>query len=580
MKSLKTLGITPRSYLENFNYFYVAIIFLISIRFIAVFWNVDTYHEGDKYPSIIEMAQGGMIFRDVNHIYGFLMTIINFPLVKFFGNYLIVTRLSGFIIQMLLVLVSYKLFKSFASLSVSRNLTLLLLGISNAWSWINPSIGASGNTWPTHYGMLFVCLSLLLIIKKSKSFMDELFIFGIAGFLSAVAWSARLEFVTVWFLQTLAIIWIVFQYKRVKIQSLISWLFGSIGYFSFSLFLMQMSGSLEGWFEQTIKVWYSDPPAQPSFNLGWLVINGFSFFAVMVLPMLIYFVSYKAIKSKWNLPKQVFAIFAVVILWILVGVTFSDFTIGKYPVNAWVLGVIERGLFGFASIFVCFFLLSLVFVKNKRIRNTYGALEVQEKSKFVIVASTCVGLFSLFHIVNADYLFMSITPFICFFLFIGVKFFPDYDNETLFKALNLSCKIIVILSVMLFIPKTIASDGYKYKTPLLKGMIDQDFDRGVRTDHNFSAIKKAIGNGKLWTFCVSGLYSVSDRGFISEDKWVWNLQPESWMTPRIEKPQMGDVMLVCNLSLGEKRIFDRRLASGEFALLENLFGMDLYKVVK
>lgn len=580
MKPLKELRITPRNYLKNFTHFFIVILFLITIRFIAVFWNVDTYHEGDKYPSIIEMAQGGVIFRDVNHIYGFLMSIVNFPLVKVFGNYLIVTRLSGFIIQMLLVIVSYRLFKNFVSLSVSRNLTLLLLGISNAWSWINPNIGASGNTWPTHYGMLFVCFSLLLIIKKPKSFKAEVVTFGIAGFLSAVAWSARLEFITVWFLQTLAIAWIVFQYKSIKIQSLISWLFGSVGYFSISLFLMQMSGSLEGWFEQTIKVWFSEPPAQPSFNLGWLVINGFSFFAVMVLPLMIYLISYQSLKSRWNLPKQIFVNSGIVILWILIGVAFSDFTIGKYPVNAWVLGVIERGLFGFASIFVCVFLLSMVFAKNKKIRNAYSALLVQDKSKFVIVTSTCAGLFSLFHIVNADYLFMSITPFICFFLFVAGKLFPDYDKETFFKALNLSCKIIIILSVMLFVTKTVASDNYKYKTPLLKGMIDQDTDRGSRTDQNFYSIKKAIGSGKLWTFCVSGLYSVTDRGFISQDKWVWNLQPERWMVPRIEKPQIGDVMLVCNLSLGEKRIFDRRLDSGEFALLENLYGMDLYTVVK
>jgi hypothetical protein len=580
MKTLEELRIRSGKYLKNYNHFYLVTLFLIAIRFIAVFWNVDTYHEGDKYPSIIEMAQGGVIFRDVNHIYGFLMTIINFPLVRFFGNYLIITRISGFIIQMLLVLISYKLFRIFVSLSVSRNLTLLMLGISNAWSWINPNIGASGNTWPTHYGMLFVSCSLLLIIQKPKSSKAGVVIFGVAGFLSAVAWSARLEFLSVWFLQTLAIAWIVFQHKSVKFQSLMSWLFGSLGYFCISLFLMQMSGSLEGWFEQTIKVWYSDPPAQPSFNLGWLVINGFSFFAVMALPIMIYFISYQALKSNWNLSKQAFAISGIFILWILIGVAFSDLTIGKYPVNAWVLGVIERGLFGFASVFVFVFVLSLVFAKNKIIKNAYSSLSVQDKSQFVIVSSTCAGLLSLFHIVNADYLFMSITPFVCFFLLVAGKLLPNYDKETFFNALNLSCKIIVILSVMLFVPKTIASDNYKYKTPLLKGMIDQDFVRGIRTDQNFYSIKKAVGNGKLWTFCLSGLYSVTDRGFISEDKWVWNLEPESWMVPRIEKPRKGDVMLVCNLSMGEKKIFDRRLASGEFALLENLYGMDLYTVIK
>jgi hypothetical protein len=71
---------------------------------------------------------------------------------------------------------------------------------------------------------------------------------------------------------------------------------------------------------------------------------------------------------------------------------------------------------------------------------------------------------------------MSITPFICYFLFVASKLLPENNTETFFKALNLSCMIIVILSILLFVPKTLGSDNYKYKTPLLKGMIDQDFD--------------------------------------------------------------------------------------------------------
>ena len=48
----------------------------MGMNFFVTFMNVDIYHEGDKFPSVVVMADGGMIFRDVNNIYGFFQTLI------------------------------------------------------------------------------------------------------------------------------------------------------------------------------------------------------------------------------------------------------------------------------------------------------------------------------------------------------------------------------------------------------------------------------------------------------------------------------------------------------------------------
>ena len=569
----------PIEYLSTRTFFFTAIV-LVSMRFYSSLWNVDTYHEGDKYPSIIVMAQGGMIFKDVNHIYGFLMTFINFPFVKIFGNYLLVTRITGFITQILLIWISYLLFRMFVNLQTSRLIALLLLSIANAWSWINPNIGASGNTWPTHYGMFFTCASLLLLLNRSNRSNWNLLRFGAAGFLSATAWSARLEFIAVWLLQTLAIVLITLLYKNIKGRELASWVIGSTSYFTITLSFLHFNGAFNDWFIQTIKVWFSNPPAQPAFNLAWLLVNGVSFFAVATLPLGIFLITHVGTQKKWGMAMQFLAYTLLIIGWISFGQIFKTLEIGKYPINEWIGAIIRRGLFGFAPVFVFIFIASLVLVIKKKSRTAISNLGDLEKSNLLILVSTCLGVFSLFHIVNADYLVMSITPFICFSLFYLKHFSVKFSRDHFLKSFNATLSVIIILSAALFIQKNVSSEIYHYKTPILKGMIDHNVERGIDTDNNFQEIQTAVGSGKIWTFCILGLYSVNNEGFISNDKWVWNLQPEKWMAPRILQPKLGDVLLVCNLSSSEQTIFDQRVTKGEFTLLKQIHGMNLYKVIK
>jgi hypothetical protein len=79
-------------------------------------------------------------------------------------------------------------------------------------------------------------------------------------------------------------------------------------------------------------------------------------------------------------------------------------------------------------------------------------------------------------------------------------------------------------------------------------------------------------------FCITGLYSVNSKGFLGADQWVWNLQPEAWMVPRILKPRQGDLLVVCNLSPGELALFKDKVANGDYVLSQTYDGLELYTV--
>ena len=65
-------------------------LFLVIIEnSIAVFWNVDPYHEGALYPTAIGMAGGKALFSEVSQQYEFINPLINSWFLRIFRNYLL-----------------------------------------------------------------------------------------------------------------------------------------------------------------------------------------------------------------------------------------------------------------------------------------------------------------------------------------------------------------------------------------------------------------------------------------------------------------------------------------------------------
>ena len=81
----------------------------------------------------------------------------------------------------------------------------------------------------------------------------------------------------------------------------------------------------------------------------------------------------------------------------------------------------------------------------------------------------------------------------------------------------------------------------------------------------------------MFNFCLNGLFTVDERGFLSRDKWLWNLQPEDWVVKRFEYIQPGDTILTCSLSELEASIVDSMIIRGKLEIIYEGQGFRLFR---
>lgn len=551
---------------------------------IALRWNVDVYHEGDKYPSIVAFAHGQTIFKDVNHIYGFMSTVLNMPLAKLMGIQLLSFRITGFLIKVLLCVVAYKIITKFQSRSVGLFVVVLWLGISPIWSSLNSKVAGSGIAWPTHYALLFSLIAVLLMYHYYSILHRNNYFAFLAGSISVLSWACRLEFLGVWVMQSLAI-YVSYRISarignKSAINPLFPWLIGSFSTFITAILWLTSNGSLRDWYRQTILVWFSNPPAQPKFTLNWTVMTIFSFLAVSGLFGVLLLINLKferRVHGRQYYLWLVLACSSLLGIWIAIELLFSNFTPKGLRIDLWAYDIVIRGLYSYSNfailIFLCF-IFSLLY--SKRTRAFARSLDPIGW----LMLGTCVGLFGLIHIVYADYLNIVALPFIIFILYCLSQ--SQFQHSQLAHRVIIAARnsglFLLMISSILFGFRAIAFETYAYKTPMLKGLVDQDFKRGANIDAIFSGISKLGRPGHVWMFCITGLYSVNSKGFLGADQWVWNLQPEAWMVPRILKPRQGDLLVVCNLSPGELALFKDKVANGDYVLSQTYDGLELYTV--
>ena len=218
----------------------------IFMNFFVALVNVDIYHEGDKFPSLVVMSDGGMIFRDVNNIYGFFQTLFQLPLIEFFGAQLIVSRLAGYVVKLLVTIAFVYLLTSFTNTRLAIFAGATWLVITPAWTNLLSEKFTNGFAWPTHYGVLFLLLSILLYPRKDSLSSIRRSLFFLSSFSLAVAWSARLEFVASW-IACLVILSIQFRRKVISRTELVAWISGWTTFFVISLTWLLHNGALWGW---------------------------------------------------------------------------------------------------------------------------------------------------------------------------------------------------------------------------------------------------------------------------------------------------------------------------------------------
>jgi hypothetical protein len=121
---------------------------------------------------------------------------------------------------------------------------------------------------------------------------------------------------------------------------------------------------------------------------------------------------------------------------------------------------------------------------------------------------------------------------------------------------------------------------YKYETPMLKYLASDSAQQRNQIDANFGEIRRFVKPGKLFNFCINGLYTVNEKEFLSADKWVWNLQPTDWVMNRFKNVKLGDNLLTCSLSSQEAALLGDWISLGYLDLKYSNAGLELYSVVR
>ena len=543
----------------------------VMMNFYVTLINVDIYHEGDKFPSVIVMSDGGMIFRDVNNIYGFFQTLIQLPFLELFGAHLLVSRVVGFVIKLLVVVLFVSVLMLFTRqrLAIFSGATWLV--ITPSWTNLLGEKFTNGFAWPTHYGVLFLLLSIILYPHKYSLSSFRTGLFFLSGFSLALAWSARLEFFASW-IACFFVLFIQFKRKVISRAELASWTSGGIAFFLISLSWLRHNGALWGWFEQTILAWFSNPPAQPKMTVIWFGMNLFSFTGIGVLGLLCFFVFFylghrKVLSSAISI--------SLILFFIYLGQILQDYKIGGYHPGAWFFEMSNRGLLSFVNIFFALGLFaSCIVIYNFLLRKNS-----RRSSELVILISTLnISLLSMLHIVNADYLHMFIFTYVFSSVwYLKISKFPDFiGRKNIYSSAIASISIFATFATYSF-ATTAIKPTFPYRTSILSGLSDQSVLARNSIDMTMTTVAKYSTDG-IWSFCISGLPTVASGTYASKDKWVWNLQPEPWMVKRWSQVRVGDYMYVCSLSLGEQKILNRNLRQGNIALIENGDGFTIYQV--
>lgn len=536
----------------------------------STFLNVDVYHEGDKFPSSIVLAQGGMIFRDVNNIYGFLPSLIIAPFVHLFGAQLIISRIVGLICKFLVVIVFMRILQKFLPKFLAVGFAGIWLVLTPAWTNIREDKFTNAFAWPTHYGILFLLLSVLIFPTDISNKKFRSINFYVSSFTLAISWSARLEFFSVWVIWTFALAVLTYR-KSISFRNYIAWLAGGLTYFFGSLLWLERNGALNDWFRQTIQVWVSNPPAQPQITPTWVVMNTISFLAVGMLGFSVFLGFYKFGVHRIYL---YFISLLIVLVFVYSGPYVENYKFSKYNIGAWLNEISNRGLLSYVNIvFAAGLILSVYVVFNFFARNNSRSVP----NYILILALSNISLISMLHIVNADYLQMFIMPYaIISIWFISLKSEnKGFNFSRLVSSASSTISVFLFVAILSF-SQTFFHATFPYKNPILKGLYDQSLLSRNAIDNRMNTVSKYSSSG-IWTFCISGLPSISTGQYESKDQWLWNLEPEPWMVARWSKVKADDYLYVCSLLPGEQIIFERNLNSGKLRFVDSGEGFEIYQ---
>ena len=559
--------------------FIVALQVLISAR-----WNVDPYHEGSLVPSSVGMAQGKIIFRDVNNQYGSLVAIFNAPFHFIFGNALIVSRIVSAFTFLMIAYLMFIVLRRYVSRNTAHAVALSWLIMNPTWAWFSDHGSMIGVAWPNHFAVLLSLISFLILRRLTTASLQYAktlaFISGATAFLVT---QARFELYSLWVIEFFILL--VFTVKLVISKTtLVYWTIGSILTAFLYFTYLGINHALRDWYTQTILVWFSNPPDLPAVNFNFFLFNFAGFFLLIFLLMILFTTNW--ICLRLNLPTWVSIATVVSMFFAIVKIPswLPEIRIGKsFEFKAWSQHVFDMIVFSpinLAYLFGALVLFVHIF-KKWAPGSIIKILTLQSNFDSVFLAGMTIGFLSLTHNFNAPYTGITIAPLLGY-IFSTVKFSKEIfesfwqGSMTPIRRLFISFSIV---STLLFASNLFAQTA-DFKSPLLKGITTYDRAYQEFVDERFSAIERHVKPGAMWMMCQTGLYTVSLDGYLGADEWSWNQQPEKWMEVRPRLASMGDSLVTCHLSPGELVEIQSLEKEGKINAVYRKDDFVIYRVIK
>jgi hypothetical protein len=519
-------------------------------------WNVDPYHEGALFPSSVGVAQGKVIFRDVNNQYGSLVAIFNAPFHILFGNYLYVSRLVSAATFLLTAYLTFVLLRVYITRTQAHAISLFWLVLSPTWAWFPGHDSMTPVAWPNHFAVMLSLVSFILlrrVVSGQRRFSRQTaFISGWAAFFVT---QARFELYILWMIQ-LTIIFIFARKRSIDKNLFRFWFLGSTVAASINFSYLTLNSAAGDWFNQTIKVWFSNPPDLPAVNLNYFIFNFASFF--LLLSILFLIIAANWIFSRSSVPSWLSILFVSLVIFLLSEIPrfLPILRVGNsFEFKSWSQHVFDMVLFSpinfvytLGGVLLLFHAVSsLPLIKSPRL------FTIKSDFDSVLLGGMAFGFLLLTHNFNAPYTGITISPFLGY-LASAIQL-DNFRLKSYGKALGGQVRNLFLafslVSSCLFV-FNLTQQSSHFQTPMLKGITTFDSDYRDFVDDRFTAIATHTKPDRMWMMCNTGLYTVSLDGYLGADKWSWNQQPELWMQDRPLRAVRGDSLVTCQLSEGEK----------------------------
>ena len=250
----------------------LAALYIVFILIIIVSsnWGVDPLHDGALFPTPVALAQGRVLFKDIQNQYGILQGAIESVPIIFFGPYLIITRIVGSIVIILISLFIYLCCKKFTNTQIALSISIFYLALTPNWNYaVTDDWPSARGTWPNNYGILFQLVFIYLYIKYIEEKKSSLLFY--CGAALAISALARIEFLLA---SIIVFVWTtILITKKDKIRFFLSYL----GIYLTVFLILTLQGSLKYMYEQIFQALFDtgeNSVTFPSFSgiFKWIVV--------------------------------------------------------------------------------------------------------------------------------------------------------------------------------------------------------------------------------------------------------------------------------------------------------------------